>query len=133
MLADAATVADGKLFVHGGCWNTIITPQIPAVHPTLALALVFKINWHEANEDLPVALALVTEDGQPAGFRIELKLRVAPTVFTKKGTDLYQASAHTIQGLTFNAYGSYSFQVSSGDQILASVPLTVGPPGAFSA
>ena len=84
MLADAATVADGKLYVHGGCWNTIVTPQIPTIHPTLALAVVFKLNWHEANENLPVVFELVTEDGQPAGLRAEWNLRVSPKSRTAK-------------------------------------------------
>jgi len=127
MLADAATVADGKLYVHGGSWNTILTPKMPMVHPSLALALVLKVSWHEANEDLPVTFELVTEDGQPAGFHVDLNLRVSPTPFNKKGTDLYQASTFTVNSLTFESYGSYSFRVSSCGQLLASVPLTVGP------
>jgi hypothetical protein len=133
MLADAATVADGKLFIHGGNWNAIIASQIPAVHPTLALVLVFKLDWHEANEDLPLVIELVTEDGKPAGFRAEMNLRVAPTPFTKKGTDLYQPSTPTINGLSFDAYGAYSFQITLADKLLASIPLNVVSPETVTA
>jgi hypothetical protein len=128
MLADAATVAGGKLYVHGGGWNAIIATQIPANHPTLALALAFKMDWHEGNEDLPIVIELVNEDGKPAGVRVERTLRIAPTPIVKKGADLYEYTAHTFNGLRFDEYGAYRFQVVHDGQVLASVPLIVIPP-----
>lgn len=128
MLADAATVAEGKLYVHGGGWNAIIAPQIPATHPSLALALAFKLDWHEGNEDLAIAIELVNEDGKPAGVRTEMTLRVAPAAVTKKGADLYQYTAHTFIGLQFDEYGAYRFQVLHDGRMVASVPLSVLPP-----
>lgn len=133
MLADAATVADGKLYIHGGGWNSIISPQIPTTHPTLALVLIFKLEWQEANEDLELVLELVTEDGKEAGLRGDMHLRVAPTPVTKKGAELYQSTAYMFHGLRFDHYGGYRFQVSHGDRVLASVPLTVHPPQAIMA
>lgn len=128
ILADAATVADGKVYVHGGGWNAIIAPQIPATHPSLALVLALKMDWHEGNEDLPIVIELVNEDGKPAGARAEMILRIAPTPVTKKGADLYQYLAHTFVGLQFDEYGAYSFQVVNDGDVLASVPLSVLPP-----
>jgi hypothetical protein len=128
MLADAATVAQGKLYVHGGGWNAIIAPEIPTTHPTLALALAFQLDWHEGNEDLPIVIELVNEDGKPAGVHVEMTLRIAPTPVTKKGADLYQYTAHTFIGLRFDEYGAYRFQVLHDGKTLASVPLSVLPP-----
>jgi hypothetical protein len=128
ILADAATVAEGKLYVHGAGWNVIIAPQIPASHPSLALALAFKLDWHEGNEDLPIVVELVNEDGKSAGVRSEMTLRVAPTPVTKKGDDLYSYLAHTFIGLRFDEYGAYRFQVVHGGEIHAKVPLSVLPP-----
>jgi hypothetical protein len=129
MLADAATVSLGKLYVHGGGWDAIVATQIPALHPTLALALAFKMDWHEGNEALPVVIDLVNEDGELAcGIHIEMTLRVAPSPIMKKGVDLYQYTAHTFNCLQFEGYGIYRFQVIHDDEVLASVPLSILPP-----
>lgn len=133
MLADAATLADGKLYIQGGGWNSILTPQIPATHPALALVLVFKLDWHEANEDLEIIIELVDEDGKPAGLHGEMRLRVAPTPFTKKGTPLSQSTAQMFYGLQFEKYGAYEFRVVHVDQVIASLPLSVIPPLAIAA
>jgi hypothetical protein len=133
MLADAATVAEGKLYIHGGGWNSIISPQIPTTHPTLALVVVFKLDWHEANEDLELVIELVTEDGEPAGLRGDMHLRVAPTPLTKKGAELYQSTAYTFHGLQFDKYGGYRFQITYADKVLAAVPLSILPPVASAA
>jgi hypothetical protein len=127
LLADAATMAEGKLYVHGGGWNSIISPQIPTVHPSLALVLAFKAEWHEANENLAVAIELVNEDGQPAGVRVDMTMRVAPSPIAKKGADLYQSTAHTFIGLRFEKYGAYRFQVTHNEQMLATVPIVIMP------
>jgi hypothetical protein len=128
MLADAATVAEGKLYVHGGGWNAIIAPEIPTTHPTLALVVAFKADWHEGNENLPVVIELVTEDGKPAGVHVEMMLRIAPSPVTKKGDDLYQYTANTFHGLRFEGYGAYRFQIVHKGDVLASVPMSVLPP-----
>jgi hypothetical protein len=128
MLADAATVADGKLYIHGGGWNSIIATQIPANHPALALVLSFRLEWHEANEDIALVIELVNEDGKPAGLRGDMHLRVAPAPITKKGSELYQSTAYTFYGLRFDDYATYRFQLSHNGQLIASVPLSIIPP-----
>jgi hypothetical protein len=125
MLADAATVADGKLYIQGGGWNSMLAQQMPVVHPGLAVVLMFELGWHEGNEDLKYAIELLDEDGKPAGLRGEANLRVSPLPFVKKGSDLYQCSAHMLYGVRFEKYGIYRFQITCGDQVLASVPLTI--------
>jgi hypothetical protein len=64
MLADAADVHAGKLYIHGGGWNTIYAAQVPATHPLLALVVVFRLDWHEANETIPLEVDLADEDEQ---------------------------------------------------------------------
>jgi hypothetical protein len=127
MLADAATLAEGKLYIQGGGWTSIIAPQMPAVHPALAIVLVFRLDWHEGNEDLVFDIELVDEDGKPAGMRGEMHLRVAPTPGATKGTYLYSSIAQSFYGLRFNSYGTYQFKLTHKDQLLASVPLTIAP------
>ena len=128
MLADAATkTPDGKLYIHGGGWNSLFSLRLPATHPVLALVLTFRLEWHEAHEDFPILIELIDEDGQPLALRGEGTLRMAPATFMKKGTDFYDSIAHPFYGLTFDSYGQYHFRVSSKDQTLATIPISVMP------
>lgn len=60
MLADAAQVADGKLYVLGGGWS-ITRPDLPAS----AIAIKIEVPWDQSNRRHRLELALLDEDGQP--------------------------------------------------------------------
>ena len=60
LLAEAAQVADGKLFVLGGGWNIIG----PAPSP-FALAILIEVPWDRTNEEHTVRLELLDADGHP--------------------------------------------------------------------
>ena len=62
ILAVAATVAEGKLFVLGGGWN-ITNGKLPS-----ALALLIEVDWDETNRRHDVELTLVDGDGRPVIF-----------------------------------------------------------------
>ncbi len=62
MLADAAQVQGGKLFILGGGWN-ITNAQSPS-----AIALIFEIPWSETNRRHSFALELVDADGHGVGI-----------------------------------------------------------------
>jgi len=128
MLADAAALADGKLYVHGGGWDNIYTAEVPTTHPALALVLIFHLSWHEANEDIPLRLELVDEDDRHPVTRGEGKMRTGTPPQVKKGADLYYPFAQMFYGLQFPKLGRYVFRVASGGQVLASLPLTVSTP-----
>lgn len=131
MVADAATKStDGKLYVHGGGWNSLFTVSVPATHPVLALVLTFKLSWHESHKDLPFVVELLDEDDQLVGLRGEGKLRMAAGPFQKLGSDIYDSFTQTFYNLTFEKYGQYRFRISSEDKELASIPIVVAqPPG----
>jgi hypothetical protein len=65
MLADAAAVADGKLYVHGGGWDVIYTPAVPATHPMLALVFVVEFERSEVPVDRTLRVSLRDEDDTP--------------------------------------------------------------------
>ena len=64
VLADAATVSEGKLNLLGAGWN-LIGPQ-PA--PT-AIGLLLEIPWDEANRRHHLRLSLTNADGHPIQVR----------------------------------------------------------------
>ena len=62
MLADAAQVQGGKLFILGGGWN-ITNAQSPS-----AIAFIFEIPWSQTNQRHAFALQLVDADGRGVGI-----------------------------------------------------------------
>lgn len=61
MLADAAQVADGKLYILGGGWS--VTGPGPS---GFAIALKIEVPWDQTNQRHHFALRLLDQDAQPA-------------------------------------------------------------------
>lgn len=125
MLADAARVESGKLYVHGGAWDSITAASFPTTHPTLALAIVLRVEYSEALQDIPVLIELLDEDDQPFGPRLEGTINTGHAPGIRPGTPSSVPQAITLPMLTFDSPGGYRFRVSSGDEELASVPFRV--------
>lgn len=125
LLADAAAVADGKLYVHGAGWDQIQTQSLPAVHPSMALALVFSVDYDEAMTEIPFRLELLDEDDGEMGIQGEGLLTTGHGPTTRRGSPTLAPMAFTLPNLTFQKAGGYRFKVSSGDVELASIPFSV--------
>jgi hypothetical protein len=125
MLADAATVERGKLFVHGGGWDTIDVAAVPATHPTLALVLIFRIEYDEALADIPILIELLDEDDKPLELRLEGKINAGHPPRLRPGTATFHPLALSFPMLAFEHEGGYRFRVTSEGRELASIPLRV--------
>jgi len=125
MLADAASVEGGKLFIHGGAWDTIDVGSVPVTQPTMALALVFRIEYDEALADLPIVIELVDEDDHPLGPRIEGIINAGHPPRTRRGSPIFQPLAVTFNLVPLDHEGGYRVKVSSGERELVSVPFRV--------
>lgn len=125
MLADAARVENGKLYIHGGGWDQIMSPDFPTTHSALAVALVFRIEYNEALEDIPVAVVLEDEDGDPLGPRMEGTINSGHPPGTSRGAPTFHPIAITLNGLQFDSPGRYQFRVSSASGSLATIPFSV--------
>jgi hypothetical protein len=125
MLADAASVEGGKLFVHGGAWDTIYVAAIPAAHPTMALVLVFRIGYDEALNDIPITIELIDEDDQPFGPRIQGIINAGHPPRSRRGVPTFHPLAMPFPLLHFEHEGGYRFRISSTDGEIASVPFQV--------
>jgi Family of unknown function (DUF6941) len=133
MLADAATAVGGKLYVHGGGWDAIYTSQVPAIHAAMAIVLIFKLDWHEANENIPLAIEFQDEDRHhDAILSGKATLRAGIPPVAQKGAPLYHSFAQMFYGLQFPNYGRYTLTVSSGDEKLATLPIVVSDPSALT-
>ncbi len=58
ILADAAQVAEGKLFILGGGWS-VTSGKLPS-----ALAIKIEVPWSAANEPHTLAIRLLDSDGK---------------------------------------------------------------------
>ena len=64
IVADAAQIADGKLYLLGGGWTVLtVNTGFPVVKP-LAVAVAFSVPWEETNQRQKVEIEIADEDGQ---------------------------------------------------------------------
>jgi hypothetical protein len=117
LLADWADVINGKLYIQGGAWTATPSPV------NCAVAIVFAVNWNEANQQHHVAIRLLTEggaavvvDNQPVA--LESKFEVGRPPGVKPGSDLSVPLAWRLGGLPLNV-GRYRFVVEVAGQPLA--------------
>jgi hypothetical protein len=122
MLADAATVESGKLYVFGGGWDSILARDFPMRHPVMALALVFQIDIDEAEGLFPFLIELVDEQDQRITSAEGQGVVDAPL---GERTTFPLPTAISFVGVVFNRPGEYRFQISSGDDELATLPFSV--------
>ncbi|MGH9136517.1 MAG: DUF6941 family protein [Acidimicrobiales bacterium] len=61
ILADAAQVAEGKLYVLGGGWT--FTGPAPA---PMAIGCLIDVPWDQTNRKIPFRIQLLDADGEPA-------------------------------------------------------------------
>jgi hypothetical protein len=64
VLADAAVVAEGKHYIHGGGWDTLHAPSFPVVHPSLALAFRVRVPWRDTTTPHSLELDVVDSEGR---------------------------------------------------------------------
>ena len=125
MLADAASVENGKLYVHGGGWDVINVGTTPTLHPTMTLVLILRIEDSEALADIPIVIELLDEDDQPFGPRIEGVVNAGHPPRTRRGTPIFHPLTMPFKMIPFEHEGGYRFRVTSGEDELASVPFQV--------
>lgn len=58
MCADSATVADGKLYVHGGGWNDLMVDSVPVTYPAFSLVFALELDGSEPEGRLPLEFTI---------------------------------------------------------------------------
>lgn len=120
VLCDAATDDHGKLNLLGA-FDTLITRQLPAVHPQCSIAL--RISFHAMDEgDHKLRLAVVDADGRPIMQPMEVEVQVRLPEDTHFVTRNF---IFNIQQMRFQTAGVYSVDVFLGGQQKAGIPLLV--------
>jgi len=125
LIADAAVVQGGKLYVHGGGWDTIQASSLPVTHPSLALAFVMRVEYLEALTDIPFLIELVDDDERTMGVKLEGTVRVGHPAMSQAGSPVFVPQAVTFNMLQFTRFGAYRFRISSSGVSLAEAPFRV--------
>ena len=125
MLADSAVVVQDKLYVHGGGWDRIWAQSVPAIHATLAVVLLLRVGWNEANNELPLLVELLDEDDQPMDARLEGSLEVGRPAGMKRGQSINVPIAQSFFMVRLPRVCGYRFRISSKGKELASIPFNV--------
>ena len=118
MLADAAQVQGGKLFVLGGGFDTISARTLPIVHRSLALAMVAEVEPDERHRDLEISIRLVDEDGQGLDVEAKGKLRVGAPPNLPPGSTSIVPIVSPFHNIEFPEAKGYAFVIDfEGDEL----------------
>src|SRR5271169_3518449 len=101
MVADAAHVADGKLYVLGGQWDRLGAASFPVQHPAMSLVLVVEVAYNEALEPHTLEVALMI-DGMPQGSKAVGQLTTGHAPGLARGASTYVPMALPFNNVTFN-------------------------------
>ncbi|HWI59703.1 MAG TPA: hypothetical protein VNZ22_20920 [Bacillota bacterium] len=127
VLCDAATDDNGKLNLLGA-FDTIYTPQLPAIHPQCSIALRVTFG-HEDEGEHQLRLNFVDADGRSIMPSMDIPVQVALPGDSHFGTRNYVVN---IQQLKFEKPGLYAIDITLDTRSLTSIPLLVkyNPPAA---
>jgi hypothetical protein len=124
LLADAAVVAEGKLFVLGGGISRLAAPSFPWLHPQLAVVLRMRLEPDEISLGRTVSLRMPGPDGS---FAIPpAELRVPPGQSAELPDEVvFLQLALTIAPVPFQAPGTYQFEIAVDGHVIRTMALPV--------
>lgn len=119
MLADAAQVSGGKLFILGGGWTRLPTPTFPLQRP-FDLAIRVIVPWTETNRKLTFELQMVDEDGKSMlDNAVRAEISVGRPVTIKDGSDQVVPLTLRLPSVKLAKAGRYAFVLSHEDEEVA--------------
>lgn len=129
MLADAATAFNGKLYVHGGGWDSLVVRQFPAAHPSMALVALLHADATEAPGTGEFRVQLVDEDGNDTGVGAAAVMGLGLSPLHKPGQKSVAPIAVPFNGVRFEKPGTYEFRLFwNGQPLTPAVAFVVSTP-----
>src|SRR5690348_9823012 len=124
LLADAAEVPMGKLFVMGGAFDTIHVPGFPAFHPLLTVVVRLLFNPHDLDRKHELEILLLDADGkQAASAKGDLSMPKSPAA--PAGWKQSVILPLRFFNVPFKQPGHYSFEILVDGKLLKAIPLRV--------
>lgn len=126
LLADAATVAEGKLYVLGGGWDSISSASLPVTFSSFALALVLEMKVNELIGDEVEVVLVDDENSQILRLTGHLEEEGAERYPDRKSINL--PLALTFPQVNFVRAGLYTFTIYVAGEAIHSHPFLVNAP-----
>jgi hypothetical protein len=123
--ADAAQFTpDGRLWVLGGDFDTIYSPQFPAVHSAMTLAVKLLATPRESEREHQLRVELVDADGQP--FQEPFVLPFTPHINAAyPHREVGIGLTLNYQNLRFDRPGDFGFHILVDGLEIGTLPLYV--------
>jgi hypothetical protein len=106
ILADAAQITGGKLFLLGGGWDVLTVSRPFPVTQRCAVATSFRVPWNETNTRRGIEIRVVTEDGVEL-VKVDGQVEVGRPAGIPPGSD-QRAQITADMTLRLEAAGTYS-------------------------
>jgi len=107
--ADHAAVApDGKIYVNGGGISLLRFPAFPATLPTIGIAAILELPFHDTMRDHLIRVGMVGPNDQELPVRVEARFRAAPSLEAQFGESGLVPFAVTVSNIEFPAPGRYT-------------------------
>jgi Family of unknown function (DUF6941) len=123
MLADAAHVADGKLYVHGGGITRVNLPETPFHLPQVAAVARFVIEQGDIGNPSVVAIEWRQPDGEPLPPRIEGEVVPTRPDGAVEEEELAAILVATFNGLSLPQVGNYEVVLMLAGNTVARRPV----------
>lgn len=124
LLADAAEVAQGKLYVLGGAIDTIWTSNASITYPRLSFVVRLLFSPAEIGRTHKVEVNIMDGDGKRL-TSVGGDLNVGKNPNLPQGWKQGFLSVLNFSSLKFENFGDYSFELVVNNSSLKSVPLRV--------
>ena len=115
ILADAAQVADGKLYLLGGGWDRLVANALPVTQPA-GIAVGILVPWSETNSGRTLTLTVEDEDGGPVLPPIAVRVEVGRPAGLAAGAEQRVLLAFNAQ-IVLPRLGEYAVTATIDDTV----------------
>lgn len=123
LLADAASMAEGKLHVHGGAITRFNVPQFPFHVPTVAIVIRMILEEGDVGRERTIALDWF-RDGEPIPpVSIEGPIQPNPPLVAVEGEEVSAIVVATVNGLPLDEPGLYELVVRLDGEVISRKPV----------
>jgi hypothetical protein len=139
-LADSVVVAEGKLYVQGAGWDSVLSAVFPFRHSRVGIGVILRVPWTKTNQMHSFSVKVVDPDenkivlgNAPPGTEVpdgkvrELRgqFNVGRPALLNAGDSQVVPIALNIDGLEFQTPNAYSVVISVDDEEMRRLPLRV--------
>lgn len=124
MLADHASVAEGKLYIHGGGITRFQVPSLPFAIPTLSVILRFKPQPGDIGNHR-IRLAFINPDGLQTLPPDPLDVAIGRGDGLLEGEEEFTQFVMSFAGLPLLAAGLHTLRISWDDDVLREFSIPV--------